>query len=131
MYYNVVVMETFGKWLLRHRKQLGLNQGDVAKKADVSTSYVSTLEREQPHSLTGEKIQPDREKVIALAQAVNGNIDEALRLSGFDAVPKPVLRAFAREGSLSPNDEILIANMIETLKKQRLEEQQQQNNDGN
>lgn len=83
MIYNFVVMESFGKWLLRHRKALQLTQGDVAKAAGVSVSYVSTLEREQPHSLTGEHITPDREKVAALAKAVRGDINEALNLAGY------------------------------------------------
>jgi transcriptional regulator with XRE-family HTH domain len=83
MDYNIVVMETFGQWLRRHRKALNLTQGDVAKRANVSVSYVSTLERKQPHSTTGEDITPDRDKLIAIAKAVQGDVGEALSYYGY------------------------------------------------
>lgn len=83
MNYNFVVMETFGKWLLRHRKALDLKQGEVAARAQVSVSYISTLEREQPHSTSGEEIKPDRDKIARIAKAVGGNVNEALRLTGY------------------------------------------------
>jgi transcriptional regulator with XRE-family HTH domain len=83
MNYNIVVMETFGKWLLRHRKALNMTQSDVAKRSSVSVSYISTIERDQPHSITGEDITPDREKVEALAKAVGGDVGEALHMAGY------------------------------------------------
>ncbi len=83
MHYNVATVETFGKWLYQNRKDQGLTQLQVAERAGLSFSYVSTLERMQPHTLTGKKILPTRERVEALAKAVNGNVDEALRLCGY------------------------------------------------
>jgi transcriptional regulator with XRE-family HTH domain len=76
-------METFADWLRKHRKALGLLQSDVAKRAGVSTSYVSTLERGQKHSTTGADLKPERDKVKALAKAVRGDVDEALLLCGY------------------------------------------------
>jgi transcriptional regulator with XRE-family HTH domain len=81
--YNTVVMEKFGDWLRRHRKALGLLQSQVASRAGVSTSYISTLERAQKHSITGADLVPDREKLAAIAKAVNGNVNEALRFFGY------------------------------------------------
>lgn len=93
MNYNVAVMsrnyKTFGQWLKSHRQQLDLYQSHVAKKAGVSTSYVSNIERTQPHTVTGRPIHPERDKVIALAQAVEGNVDEALLLAGYAPVSEP------------------------------------------
>lgn len=56
----------------------------------MSFSYVSTLERDQPHSTTGKEVKPTREKVLALAKAVGGDIDEALLAAGY--APKTITR---------------------------------------
>lgn len=85
MNYNLVIMNNFGQWLLQHRTEAKMTQGAVAKKAGVSVSYVSTLEREQPHSITGAKLTPEPDKVIALAKAVGGDENEALDLCGYAA----------------------------------------------
>ena len=125
MNYNLVVMAGFGEWLLRHRKALEMKQSDVASRANVSVSYISTIERDQPHSITGAKLTPEREKVIAIAKAVNGDINEALELCGYSSdkpladVPKPIIEALAREGTLHPDDEILIADFITRLKREK------------
>jgi transcriptional regulator with XRE-family HTH domain len=80
---------SFGEWLRDHRKRADLTQRDVAKRAGLSFSYVSTLERKQPHSITGNEVLPTREKVIALAKAVEGDVNEALRLTGYAAEIEP------------------------------------------
>lgn len=84
--YNVASVENFGQWLRRHRKQLRLTQKDVADRANLSFSYVSTLERQQPHTITGNDILPTREKVESLARAVQGDLNEALLLCGYAPV---------------------------------------------
>lgn len=81
--YNFVAMETFGHWIRRHRKELRMYQSDVAKRAGVSTSYISTLERGQKHSITNAELTPNRAKVIAIAAAVGGDPSEALELVGY------------------------------------------------
>lgn len=82
--YTLVAMDNkAGEWLRERRRKLGLMQSDVAKRAGVSTSYISTLERGQKHSLTNATLRPDRDKVIALAKAVKGNPDELLLLYQF------------------------------------------------
>lgn len=73
----------FGEWLKHHRKQLRLTQRDLAERTGISFSYISTLEREQPHSITGKSIQPKRDVVESLARAVNGNVEEALHAAGY------------------------------------------------
>lgn len=73
----------FGVWLKRHRKVLGLTQTEVAERAGVSPSYISTIERQQPHTITGIPVRPERDKIMAIAKAVGGSPDEALVLCGY------------------------------------------------
>lgn len=76
-------METFGRWLYIHRKKADMTQEDVAKRAGISISYVSTIERSQAHSRTGSAVIPDREKVISIAKAVKGDVGQALTMCGY------------------------------------------------
>lgn len=81
--YNLVVMETFGQWLLRCRKERGWTQKFLHEKSGVSESYISTLERSQPHSITGAKLRPEPDKVELLAKALGENVDQALIIAGY------------------------------------------------
>lgn len=81
--YNLVKMQSFGHWLQERRKDAGMRQSDVAKRAGVSTSYISTLERGQKHSVTGAQLRPEPDKVEAIAKAVGGDVNEALALCGY------------------------------------------------
>lgn len=76
--YNLVVMDTSGEWLRSKRKALRMRQEDVAIRAHVSPSYISTIERGQKHSTSDGDLKPDRDKLIRIAKAVNGNPDELL-----------------------------------------------------
>jgi transcriptional regulator with XRE-family HTH domain len=67
---------TFGDYLRQHRKRQGLSQGQLAHKAKISQSYVSGLER-------GMNRQPDRDNVLALADALGVPRQEALRAAGY------------------------------------------------
>jgi transcriptional regulator with XRE-family HTH domain len=89
MFYTVAMGESFGVWIREHRKKVKMTQLDVAKRCGLSYSYISTLERNQPHSLTGKPILPTRDKVALIAKAVNGDADEALALCGYaSSVPQ-------------------------------------------
>ena len=82
--YNLVAMENkAGEWLRRHRKANDLLQSEVAERARVSVSYISTLERGQKHSTTDAALRPERDKAVAIARAVQGNPDELLLLYGY------------------------------------------------
>jgi len=81
--YNTVGMNNFGDWVRDHRKRLGLYQSDLAKRAGVSTSYISTIERGQRHSITGAELRPEPQKVTAIAKALGQSADEALLLTGY------------------------------------------------
>jgi len=99
-HYNVAEM-TFAEWLNVNRKKAGLTQAEVAKRSGLSFSYISTLERDQPHSLTGRKIAPTRAKVTAIAKAVGGDINDALTASGFTSLePSPLNAEISRRVAL-------------------------------
>lgn len=83
-HYNIVVKTmSFGKWLSAKRREAGLTQGQLARKAGISTSYVSTLERQQPHSITDAPPQPAIDVVESLAKALNENLDDARLAAGY------------------------------------------------
>lgn len=118
---------SFGKWLYNQRKEARLTQGELARRAHISTSYVSTLEREQEHTVTGALPQPDREIVIDLAKVLNADIDEALLAAGYapknaSQIPAPILEAIGRNGTLTENENELVANFIDMLGRQRQRE---------
>lgn len=82
-YYTVVVMNQTGEFLKNRRKELRLTQSEVATRAGISVSYLSTLERGQRHSITNAELTPDRSKVVALAKALKTDRDELLVMFGF------------------------------------------------
>jgi|GEM_PF-6281926 len=76
-------MTSFGRLLYGKRKDKKLTQGAVARRAGVSTSYVSTLEREQHHIITNAPPMPTLEVVDSLAKAVEGDQDEFRSAAGY------------------------------------------------
>lgn len=83
MRYNLVEMASFGTWLREKRKQARLTQDELSRKSGVSASYISTLEREQPHSVTGARLRPEPDKVRALAAALGQDPSEPLTIAGY------------------------------------------------
>jgi transcriptional regulator with XRE-family HTH domain len=88
--YNIVIMgKSGGEWIRTRRLELRLRQADVAERAGVSVSYISTLEREQPHSMTGAELRPEPEKVKAIAKALQSDPNALLSLYGYKTTPHP------------------------------------------
>lgn len=50
---------TLGQWLRQRRKEKRLTQAALAALSGVSASYISTIERQQPHSVSGAKLRPE------------------------------------------------------------------------
>lgn len=88
--------QSFGEWLLVTRKSAKQTQAETAKRAGISKAYIGHLENHRPHTTSGADLIPNREKVIAIAKAVGGDIDEALSLCGY-APTKPL--AFIQQQS--------------------------------
>lgn len=90
MFYTVTIMR-FGEWLREQRSRADLTLKQLAARCGVSFSYISALERQQPHSLTGKDIQPKLATVDRLARALGVPIDEARLAAGY--APKYPLKA--------------------------------------
>lgn len=83
MQYNLVeLMENmfFGGLVLEKRTFAKLTQQQLADEAGISKSYVSTIENQRPHSVTGAVSQPEKDVVIAIVEALNKHLSEADRI---------------------------------------------------
>ena len=115
--------ETFGQWLKKTRISRGLNQEQLATLASVSKQYVSTLEREAPHGITGASPTPKIKTVRALATALAVPESEALRRAGYypeeaETDPRQAqLLSYFRELSDNEKDDALA--LIETVFRRR------------
>lgn len=106
MSYNIVVMFNFGKTVHEERKSRGWTQSELAKKSGVSVSYISTIEREQPHSQTGAKLRPEPEVIKGIAKALDLDIDDALIYYGYAPEKKSETDGwFKGLDKLSPEDQ--------------------------
>jgi transcriptional regulator with XRE-family HTH domain len=81
---------TFGKWLAAKREAVGMTQPQLAKRAGISVSYVSALERDEPNAKDGSPRRPRIEKVDKIAKALGVLIDDAREAAGYAPLdPKP------------------------------------------
>lgn len=96
-----------------------MSQKELAKKARVSKSYIGHLENARPHTTSNAPPKPDREKVIALAKALNADVDLALHLAGFASNIVPA--AIVEEGfqGLGDADIAEIVSFIRFKKSQK------------
>ena len=115
---------SFGRYFKQTRENKGISQTFVAKKAGITVTQLSRIENDQ----SGTK----RETALQLTEAASFSeqeTQEALRFAGYIAhgaetsLPKPILEAIGKNGNLTENDNILIANFIDMLGKQRAEEE--------
>lgn len=115
--------ETFGQWLKKTRISRSLNQEQLARLANISKQYVSALEREAPHGITGASPTPKLKTVKALATALAVPESEALRRAGYypqeaETDPRQAqLLSYFRELSDNEKDDALA--LIETVYRRR------------
>lgn len=74
-YTNNLIGMTFGQWLVEKRTAARLTQTQLAKKAGISTNYVSALERDEPNAKDGSPRRPRLDKVDAIAKALHVDMD--------------------------------------------------------
>lgn len=100
---------------------------ELAEAVKSNKATISRLMNGASQTLTDKPSQPKPDLVIRLAEVFGADVNQILVLAGHapqngtQEIPEAVRKAFAREGKLTPNDEILIANFIEMLKKQKQE----------
>jgi transcriptional regulator with XRE-family HTH domain len=82
---NNLLMSSFSQWLKNNRKKSGFTLEQLRSAiGDICTvAYLSKLENDKYKSKKGEPMRPDREIVVALAEAFHENIDNALHLAGY------------------------------------------------
>lgn len=111
-----ITMEGSGKWLYASRKAAGLTQGELARKAQISTSYVSTLEREEPHHITNASPRPAVSIVDAIAKAVNKPVNEARLIFGYAPIGEETNEGlFAGIERLSPEMQRVAKRQIRAI----------------
>ena len=75
--------QSFGKWLHDWRERAGMKQVELARRLEVSPTYISNLERDiSPSAKTG-RPQPSRDFVDRLAKALRVPIAEARLAAGY------------------------------------------------
>lgn len=98
-----------GERLKRYRKDLGMSQADLARKAKVSAAYISELE-------SGLGRRPSGEILLRLADALEVTIAELLGHDirpgdGDSPLPDPSLVEFAKERRLPKSDVTMLASI--------------------
>lgn len=78
---NNLPSKTFGEQLRQRRKEKGWSQDELAERSGISKAYISTLERSQPHTITGALPRPYPDKIEKLANALDWNKIEARNLA--------------------------------------------------
>lgn len=105
----------FGDWLREKRLERGWRQADVAKRAGVSLSYISAIERGERHHLSDSPTLPKRDVVIAIARALGEDVTETLMIAGYAPEEPSKLDILER-------DDIKIALFTGTIPPEHLEE---------
>lgn len=103
---------TFGQWVRLKREEKGLTQMHVARRAGVSMSYISTIERGERHRITGAPSAPSRDIVINIAKALGVDEAEALTRAGYtpedpkaiDIMQRDDIRIALFTGSIPPEE---------------------------
>jgi transcriptional regulator with XRE-family HTH domain len=123
-----IAVATFGEWLYQHRKAAGLSQDDLADQADCSKNYISRLERDLPHGVTGAPPQPSRKIVEALGVALGVPAIEALRAAGYASDPdfdpntdEPTIIAYYNGLDRDDQDELLAIAKLKWERRRREE----------
>jgi len=98
-----------GDRLKRYRKDMGMSQADLARKAKVSAAYISELE-------SGLGKRPSGEILLRLGDALKVTIAELLGQDirpgdGDPPVPDPSLLEFAKERKLPRSDVAMLASI--------------------
>lgn len=106
----------FGFWYKSERELAGKTQEEVAEIAEMHPKTVSRIENGEPTK---------RPTVIALANAINLDVNLAVKKAFAPEkdvkIPRPILDAIARSGTLTEKDSYFIADLIDSLEKRNKE----------
>lgn len=122
------VREKLSELVGRRIRELGINNAELARRSGLTRGYIGNIVNDTAPTQSGNyNLSPD--SVGKLAKALEISEAEILAAMKYLSdptadVPKPILEALAREGRLSPNDEVLIADFITRLKQTQPESAQ-------
>lgn len=105
--------ESFGKWLIRQRKLLGLNQTEFAKRAQITKATLSLYEKDAVD-------QPRLRQLEKIARALGKSPDEVRRAAAPVAddthdILEGVVIMFQDEAKLSPEEKEKILEIVRTV----------------
>lgn len=86
------MVETFGEFISRYRRERGLSQAELARRIDKSKAYVNQLERDLSTSSKSGKPKPTVEVVESIARILHIPTDEARLAAGYAPIkarPEP------------------------------------------
>ncbi|HYE64064.1 MAG TPA: helix-turn-helix transcriptional regulator [Pyrinomonadaceae bacterium] len=95
--------ETFGQYIARRRKAVGLTQAEVARRISVTPTYISHLERGIDPTGRSDMLLPTVEVVDAIAKAINAPVAKVRRLAGH-APPEDVIHEVIDENVFDKGD---------------------------
>lgn len=76
--------EAFARWLENHfQKSSFKSYAEIGDKVGVSRTTISSLSKARPQSVSGKPSRPRHDLVVALANVLNADVDEALLLAGY------------------------------------------------
>lgn len=109
---------SFGEWLRSKIKEKDISNAELARRIDVSATYIGNLLRDfSPNSKTG-SIRASEKIVEAIAKELNSDIDEARNAAGYasknaDEIPPEIAAVGFKE--LSPDDIKNVARYMKFL----------------
>lgn len=81
---NSFYARQFAEWLERQFRRSGFKSySELANRAGLQRSTVSSLVSGKPQTATGKASQPKLETVIKLAAALGSDVDESLLIAGY------------------------------------------------
>lgn len=75
--------KSFGVWLFDKRRDQHLTQQELARLAGCTKQYISNLERNAPHPVTGALPKVSRKKLDDIAGALGVSLSEARLAAGY------------------------------------------------
>jgi transcriptional regulator with XRE-family HTH domain len=109
-----VVSETFGQWLIRQRRTLGLNQSEFAKRAGLTKATLSLYEKDSV-------AQPRFRQLDKIARALGKPPDEVRRAASpaatdesYDILEGAIIM-FQNESDLTPEQKAKLIDMARTI----------------
>lgn len=105
---------SFGEWLRKNIEDRGLSNREVARRADVSATYIGNLVRDFSQNTRSGKVKPSEDVVERIAFALDADLNEARTAAGYSS-NGPDSGLFDGIRSLSPENQRLARRQIKAI----------------